>query len=72
MTTGNSEDIEQKRLLVNYWIEKVHEALKSARDDYEHGRLSFAVNRLYYACFYSVTAVFRDMDKMFKKHKIIK
>ncbi len=72
MTTRNPEDIEQKRLLVNYWIEKAHEALKSARDEYEHGRLSFAMNRIYYACFYAVTAVFRDKDRMFKKHKALR
>jgi uncharacterized protein (UPF0332 family) len=62
-------DISQKEVLVRYWLEKAHESLESARREYEEGRLSFAMNRIYYACFYALTAIFRDKDKMFKKHK---
>ncbi|MEW6172453.1 MAG: HEPN domain-containing protein [Bacillota bacterium] len=35
---------------------KAEESLKSARSELEAGRLSFAVNRLYYVLFYLVTA----------------
>ena len=59
----------QKEVLVRYWLQKAHESLESADDEYKSGRLSFAVNRIYYACFYALTAVFRDRDKTFRKHK---
>lgn len=55
--------------VVRYWLEKAQEALESAKSEYKAGRLSFAVNRIYYACFYAVSAVLRERGKKFKKHK---
>jgi len=55
--------------LVRYWLEKAQEALESAKSEYKAGRLSFAINRIYYACFYAVSAVLRERGKKFKKHK---
>lgn len=69
MTIEHAEDNAQKEMLVKYWFEKAHESLESARNEYENGRLSFAVNRIYYACFYALTAVLRDRGSMFKRHK---
>ena len=69
MTKEHPGDDSQKEVLVKYWLEKAHEALESARLEYKDERLTFAMNRIYYACFYALTAVFRDRDKMFKKHK---
>ena len=69
MTTEYPEDSAEKEVLVQYWLEKARESLQSARNEYRDGHLSFAMNRIYYACFYALTAVFRDKDKMFKKHK---
>ena len=69
MTTEYREDSGQREILVKYWLEKAHESLESARNEYGDGRLSFAMNRIYYACFYALTAVFRDKDKVFRKHK---
>ena len=69
MTGENPENVSQKEVLVRYWFEKAYEALESAKNEYEDGRLSFAMNRIYYTCYYALTAVFRDQDKMFKKHK---
>ncbi len=34
----------------------------------EAGRLSFAVNRIYYACFYAISAVLLQEKLQFKKH----
>lgn len=42
--------------LVHYWLGKAEESLESARSELEAGRLSFAVNRLYYVLLYLVTA----------------
>ena len=69
MTTEKSENCDQKEALITYWLEKAHESLQSARSEYENGRLSFAMNRIYYAAFYALTALFRDRDRVFKKHK---
>ena len=69
MTTDYPENRAQREVLVRYWLEKAHESLQSARNEYRDGHLSFAMNRIYYACFYALTAVFKDKDKMFKKHK---
>ncbi len=69
MTTKSPNDLDPKEELVQYWWEKARESLESARSEYANGRLSFAVNRVYYACYYALSAVFRDRGKTFKKHK---
>ncbi len=40
----------------------------SAQDELSAGRLSFAVNRIYYACFYAVSGVLMAENLRFKKH----
>jgi len=59
---GSLEDV------VNYWIEKADESLNSAVDELNAGRLSFAVNRIYYSCFYIVSALLLKRKLKFKKH----
>lgn len=59
---------EQKKELINYWITKAKEALDSASDEFKAKRLSFAVNRIYYGCFYIVYALLLKRDLKFKKH----
>ena len=54
---------------MKYWREKAHESLESATDEFNKKRLSFAVNRIYYACFYILTAVFLERNKTFRTHK---
>lgn len=54
--------------VINYWMEKAHEALESARSEQNSDRLVFAVNRAYYACFYSASAVLMRLGKRFRKH----
>ena len=54
--------------VVRYWMDKAHEALKAARSEQEAGRFVFAVNRAYYACFYSVSAVLVRRGEKFSKH----
>lgn len=57
-----------RREVVAYWTEKAAEALSSAEAEFEAGRFSFAVNRAYYACFYSLSSVLLVEDLRFVKH----
>ena len=54
--------------VIRYWIEKAEDSLDSANDELKAGRLSFSVNRIYYACFYAVSAVLLQERLRFKKH----
>lgn len=59
---------ENLKELVQYWLKKSQESLDAARDEMKAGRLSFSVNRIYYACFYAVSAVLLQEKLRFKKH----
>lgn len=54
--------------IVRYWVEKSAESLDAAEDELKAGRLSFSVNRVYYSCFYIVSAFLLQKDLKFKKH----
>ena len=54
--------------VVSYWIEKANDSLNASQDDLKAGRFSFSVNRIYYACFYAVSAVLLQKGLRFKKH----
>lgn len=69
MKTTPPGDQDPKKALTTYWLEKAYESFESARSEYASGRLSFAVNRIYYACFYALSAVLRHREKTFKRHK---
>lgn len=57
-----------KAEVIKYWMERAREALESARSEQEAGRLVFAINRAYYACFYSASAVLLEHGERFSKH----
>jgi len=61
-------DQETRSTVVGYWFERAEESLKSARREFEAGSLSFAMNRLYYAAFYAVSALLMAHNLSFKKH----
>ena len=54
--------------VIKYWIQKAKEAIDSASIELKAGHLDFSVNRLYYACFYSASALLLNKDLKFKKH----
>ena len=56
------------REVIGYWLEKSGESLSSAEDEMRANRLSFSVNRIYYACFYVVSAFLLQQGLQFKKH----
>jgi hypothetical protein len=53
---------------VRYWLAKARECLTSADDEARSGRLSFAINRCYYAAFYAASAALLARGKRFVKH----
>jgi hypothetical protein len=63
MTTEDARDA-----VIAFWRDKAAEALQSAQSEFAAGRLSFAVNRAYYACFYSVSALLLKDGRKFLKH----
>ncbi|MGA7616852.1 MAG: HEPN domain-containing protein [Thermoanaerobaculia bacterium] len=54
--------------VVSQWISRAEQAIASATSEMNAGRLEFAVNRSYYACFYSASAVLLQMGHQFVKH----
>lgn len=63
---------EARRTLIALWLEKAEEALASAELELNAGHANFAVNRLYYACFYAVTALLLRDGKQFARHSAVK
>ena len=59
---------EARTEVIRYWMEKAHEALQSACAEQLAGRLVFAINRAYYGCFYSASAVLLREGEKFSKH----
>jgi uncharacterized protein (UPF0332 family) len=56
------------RDLVNYRLEKAHETLEDARILAAAGRWNACVNRLYYRCFFAVSALLIQHDLSSSKH----
>ena len=63
---------EARKTLIALWLEKAEEALASAELELNAGHVNFAVNRLYYACFYAATALLLRDGKQFAKHSAVK
>lgn len=58
--------------LALYWFDKAEESLNAANSELEAGRLTFAVNRLYYAMFYAVSALFATKNLSYGKHSAVR
>lgn len=54
--------------LVAYRLRRSHEAFEEARLLADHGHSNAAVNRLYYACFYAVSALLSSRGLSSAKH----
>ncbi len=59
---------QQRADVVRYWWSKAEESLASAQREVEAGVLAYAMNRIYYAAFYAVSAALLDRQTSFKKH----
>ena len=59
------------RILIKLWLAKAADALASARLELAEGHWGFAVNRLYYSCFYAVTALLLTSGRQFARHSAV-
>lgn len=55
-------------VVVRHWWSKAEESLQSAEREMYAGSLAFAMNRIYYAAFYAVSAALLDRQIASKKH----
>ena len=58
----------EERVLINYRIQRAQEALDEAKILFDGGHLNGYVNRLYYACFYAVSALLLTRNLSTSKH----
>ncbi len=61
-------DQQQRTKMVLHWWNKAEKSIESARREIAAGEYDFAINRLYYALFYSVMAALLERGLSFKKH----
>ena len=54
--------------VIAFWLGRSDEAVASALAELAAGRCAFAVNRAYYACFYSLSAVLLVEGRKYAKH----
>jgi hypothetical protein len=59
---------EQRDEVVRYWWSKAEESLLSAQREIAAGACIFAMNRVYYAAFYAVSAALLERRFQFAKH----
>lgn len=60
---------EQTEAIVRYRLQRAGETLAEARFVLSGGYAANAANRLYYACFYAVSALIAAEDRIAKSHK---
>ncbi len=63
---------DHERALIAYWWEKAEASLQSARREHAAGANAYAVNRLYYAAFYAVSAALFERKETATKHSGIR
>lgn len=63
---------DDKKALIEYKITRAEETLEEAKLLFANNKLFGTVDRLYYACFYSVEALLFTKDLSFSKHEHVK
>lgn len=58
----------QRSEVIRFWWTRAEESLGSASRELQAEAYAFAVNRLYYAAFYAVSAALLERQLTFKKH----
>jgi uncharacterized protein (UPF0332 family) len=61
-----------KDALIKYRIDRANETIVEAKEALESNHLNLAVNRIYYACFYSTEALMLTRDFSTKDHGVLK
>lgn len=59
---------EEQHALISYRMERARESLDEAKMMLDAGRINAHVNRLYYACFYAISALLLTRDLSTSKH----
>ena len=59
---------DESKALVQYRLQRAAETLDEASVLFDAGHINTYVNRLYYACFYAVSALFVSRDESTSKH----
>lgn len=59
---------DHKKTLIAYRLQRAHETLEEARLLLDAGHVNACVNRLYYACFYAVSALLMTRNMSTSKH----
>ena len=62
----------EERALIEYRMERARETLGEARIMFDAGRINTYVNRLYYACFYAVSALLLTRNFSTSKHSYLR
>lgn len=65
-------ETEARKILIGLWMQKAQESLASVELELNAGHINFAVNRLYYACFYATTALLLRDGKQYARHSAVK
>lgn len=67
MTTGEADFS-----IATHWLKKAFDAEASALLEFESGHFGFAVNRLYYALFYAVSAALAAQNREYGRHSAVR
>jgi uncharacterized protein (UPF0332 family) len=59
---------EEKLALIEYRMERARESLNEAKILFDAGKINAYINRLYYACFYAVSALLLTRNFSTSKH----
>jgi len=59
---------DEERTLIAYRMKRAHEAIDEAKILFDAGHTNAYVNRLYYACFYAVSALLLTKNMSTSKH----
>lgn len=59
---------EEEKALITYRLERAREAIEEAKMLFDAGHINAYVNRLYYACFYAVSALLLTKNLSTSKH----
>jgi uncharacterized protein (UPF0332 family) len=60
---------EARTHIIAHWVMRADQSLAAARDELSAERIEFAVNRVYYACFYALSALLLKDGRRFVKHR---
>jgi len=63
---------DEEKTLIAYRMERAHEAIEEAKMLFDAAHLNSYVNRLYYACFYAVSALLLTKDISTSKHSYLR